>query len=161
VAPRLLPVAVTIRPLRRFVFRAASQLDISYRRWRLLPRRPPIEGDRLPDVRVRREGRDGWLSESLTPAGFHLLVFGPTDRSVPSSLTDRYERLSVLCIGEGPRIEIDRTGLRALGVRGPTQLLVRPDGHVAFRRHGSPSELEALVAGWVGPPRGREPGRLP
>ena len=44
-----------------------------------------------------------------------------------------------------------REGLRRLGIRESAQILVRPDGHVAFRReHTDLADLNELLRTWLG-----------
>jgi 2-polyprenyl-6-methoxyphenol hydroxylase-like FAD-dependent oxidoreductase len=128
-APRLAPLVLSSRWARRTVFRALSQLDISYRR-RGWPWRGPIAGDRLPDAPgLRREvGR------------YQLLLCGPGpwDEQALGELVRKYEGL--LAVHKLPP-EQD-LALARWRVRRSAQLLVRPDGHLAFR--ADTTELTAL-----------------
>lgn len=47
-------------------------------------------------------------------------------------------------------LDVDGSAGRRLGVRGTAHLLVRPDGHVAHREHGSDlTGLAAVLSRWL------------
>ena len=158
VLPLALPLLLRLRPLRRIAFRTVSQLGIRYRhspvvrsedgahRRRRLHRRTGVQpGDRLPDGPVTRDGVAGRLHDVLRAPSFHLLLCGPAgswDDGGIRALTRRFDDLLDVhtldrapAPGEAPNALQDSGGalLRRLGVRTPTQLLVRPDGHVCLR----------------------------
>jgi 2-polyprenyl-6-methoxyphenol hydroxylase-like FAD-dependent oxidoreductase len=148
-APRLLPVLLRFPRGRAFGFRTISQLGISYRpspaveegRPRL--RSGPKAGDRLPDLRIKRDGRESSLHEILTPLAFHLLLSGPAAWPLDEDarLRERYgelvavHRLAREATSSGLH-DPDGSALTRLGALQPAQYLVRPDGHIGFRKSG-------------------------
>jgi 2-polyprenyl-6-methoxyphenol hydroxylase-like FAD-dependent oxidoreductase len=150
VVPRVLPVALRFRAGRRLAFRTVSQLGIRYRHSPAVDasrrgRRGPRPGDRLPDARVQRGGVETWLQEALTAPAFHLLLCGPAevwDQAAVEDLRRRHEPLLVVrrlapADGRTSTAEdlVDTAGvaLSRLRVRGAAHLVVRPDGHIAYR----------------------------
>ena len=160
VLPRVLPLALRVRPGRRAAFRTVSQLGVRYRgsplvgageggpavrrgrvgdllRWRAGPR----PGDRLPDVSVMVEELESWLHRSSTATAFHLLLCGPVsawDEDAVRALLARFGhplRVVHLDAAAAPGALLDPTGtaLRRLGVRGSAHILVRPDGYLSYR----------------------------
>lgn len=156
-APRLVPWALRVRVGRAAAFRTVSQLGIRYRDspavdtaraprrgHRGPPRRPgrgPRAGDRLPDARVTRDGTEGWLHQHVIGAAVHLLLCGPADawdRTALARLTTRFGGVLIvrhLQRTPAPGVLADPSGrvLARLRVRAHGQLLVRPDGHIAYR----------------------------
>jgi 2-polyprenyl-6-methoxyphenol hydroxylase-like FAD-dependent oxidoreductase len=151
VAPRLLPILLRFTRGRAFGFRTISQLGISYRTSPAVEEgRPrlgsgPKAGDRLPDLRIIRDGRESWLHEALTPVAFHLLLCGLDAAWRPdevSRLRERYGKLMAvhkLTREAAPGVLHDPNGsaLTRLGAKQPAQYLVRPDGHIGFRSGGA------------------------
>ena len=151
VAPRLVPLLLRFARGRALGFRTISQLAIDYRnspavregRPRL--RRGPKAGDRLPDLRIDRDGRESWLQEELTSPAFHLLLCGPAADWPAGSLAEVQKRFGDLValhrLAPEPALGVlhDATGkaLARLGAERPAQYLVRPDGHIGFRSGGS------------------------
>lgn len=151
IVPRLAPIALRFRPGRAAAFRTVSQLGIRYRRSPAVQpdrrRRPrPRPGDRLPDARVASDGQPLWLHEMLTAPAYHLLLCGPRhawDAVALDGLSARYGTLLTVHLldrhlvdrqsGPGVLHDLDGTAHARLHVRRAAQLLVRPDGHVAYR----------------------------
>ena len=145
-APRILPLLLRFARGRAYGFRTISQLGISYRTSPAVEEgRPrlgsgPRAGDRLPDLRIERDGRECWLHEALTPLAFQLLLCGPVEWSTDdvARLRKRYGALVAVhrLAGEAaPGVLHDPNGsvLTRLGAKQPAQYLVRPDGHIGFR----------------------------
>jgi 2-polyprenyl-6-methoxyphenol hydroxylase-like FAD-dependent oxidoreductase len=171
--PRLAPLVLRSSRARAYGFRTLAQLRIHYRNSPAVQegepalRRGPQAGDRLPDARIARNGRPGWLHDALAPPGFHLLLCGPTDgwnEHHVAALQERYNGLvSVhrLARKATPRVLHDREGqaFSRLGVDGAAQYLVRPDGHIGYRSGGTGlGGVERYLARWL-PGAGREPDR--
>src|SRR5690606_9542205 len=146
--PPLLRWLFRSRRRRARLFRLVSQLAIRYRASPLSaeagkpPRDAPRAGDRLPDVTLARD--DGSMTtphrETAGPA-FHLLLCGPLDawdEAQVAALRDRWTDLLLvhhLTRDPAPDALADHQGeaFACLGVRRAAHLLVRPDGHIAFR----------------------------
>ena len=162
-APRGLALAGRLPRARAAAFRTVSQLGVRYpdtlgashdgksllRRW--ADRVPhPRPGERLPDVRVEVGGRHPrWFLDALTDPAFHLLLCGPAsawDEPVLASIGRRYGAL----VGVH-RVSLVTRGISARwGVDEIAHLLVRPDGHVAYRREDTDlSGAVALLARWL------------
>jgi 2-polyprenyl-6-methoxyphenol hydroxylase-like FAD-dependent oxidoreductase len=146
VVPRLLPLALHVRPGRSVAFRTVSQLGVRYRSSPAVQsgngasRRSPRPGDRLPDAPVVIDGRSTWLQSELAAPAFHLLLCGPDrwDAASVSALANRYAGvLEVARLDRAPTRGVmftpDGVALRRLRVSDCTTLLVRPDGYVATR----------------------------
>jgi 2-polyprenyl-6-methoxyphenol hydroxylase-like FAD-dependent oxidoreductase len=166
IVPRLLPLLLRIRRGREFGFRTLSQLAIRYRKSPAVEERPgapragPRAGDRLPDARIVRDGRESWLHEALTAPAFHLLLCGPAtgwpDDRV-AALRERHGALLAVHRLTGaqaaPEILLDPSGeaLARLGVVEAAQYLVRPDGHIGYRSGGTDTlGAERYLARWLG-----------
>ena len=146
VAPRLLPLALHLRPGRSVAFRTVSQLGVRYRSSPAVQagatasRRTPRPGDRLPDAPVVIDGRSSWLQTEVGAPAFHLLLCGPDrwDEASVTSLEKRYAGvLEVVRLGRAPTRGVlytpDGVALRRLRVSDCATLLVRPDGYLATR----------------------------
>ena len=159
VLPHVLPRVLGARRLRTVAFRFVSELDIRYRRSPVVtegePRLSggPRAGDRVPDLRVMRNGRPVWLQEAIVGPHLTLLLCGDADawdRGRLTAMLAPYSRLVAvqhLVRRTAPGVPgalVDERGdaLSRLGVRDTAQYLVRPDGHVGFRCAGR--ELAAL-----------------
>jgi 2-polyprenyl-6-methoxyphenol hydroxylase-like FAD-dependent oxidoreductase len=120
IAPYALPLASRLRPLRAAAFRRIAELDITYRRSPAVDNSDPVHrpaaGDRLPDARTH----SGTLHSLLASPGFHLLLAGPVDAVTHPALAPH-------------RLESADQAWTTLRVRTAAQILVRPDGHIAYR----------------------------
>jgi 2-polyprenyl-6-methoxyphenol hydroxylase-like FAD-dependent oxidoreductase len=146
VAPRLLPLAMHLRPGRSAIFRTVSQLGVRYRSSPAVQagdgasRRTPRPGDRLPDAPVVIDGRSSWVQTELAAPAFHLLLCGPDrwDAGFVAALEKRYAGvLQVSRLDRTPSLGVmytpDGVALRRLRVSDSATLLVRPDGYLATR----------------------------
>jgi 2-polyprenyl-6-methoxyphenol hydroxylase-like FAD-dependent oxidoreductase len=151
IAPRLLPLLLRLRKGRAYCFRILSQLGIHYRRSPAVRegepalRRGPKAGDRLPDARIARDGRPGWLQEILAAPTCHLLLCGAASDWYSDDLAALQERYGGLVAvhrlsGDaepGVLHDVDGQAFFRLGVDRSAQYLVRPDGHVGYRCGGT------------------------
>jgi hypothetical protein len=149
--PRLLPLALRLRPARRLAFRTVSQLGIRYRHTPAVESaigRSPRPGDRLPDVRLTRAGVPLWLSEALAVPAFALLLYGSHDDDVDEAAADLRARVvpwlvvtRLLPAGaaatDADLVDGDGAAAHRLGLRRSGWLLVRPDGHIGARGPGA------------------------
>ena len=120
IAPYALPLATRLRPLRAAAFRRIADLDVTYRHSPAVQDartiRRPAAGDRLPDARTQ----SGTLHSLIASPGFHLLLAGPVDAVAHLALAVH-------------RLEPGDQAWTTLRVRTAAQILVRPDGHIAYR----------------------------
>lgn len=117
-----------------------SGLDISYD----LGGGHPLLGRRMPDLALTVAGRPMQLFRLLHEARGVLLDFGGRDRLDISPWADRVTRIDAVYDGAWE--------LPAIGaVAGPTAVLVRPDGHVAWVGDESGGGLLEALATWFGP----------
>jgi 2-polyprenyl-6-methoxyphenol hydroxylase-like FAD-dependent oxidoreductase len=120
IAPYALPVATRLRPLRAAAFRRIAELDVTYRHSPAVQdarsARRPAAGDRLPDAHTH----NGTLHSLIASPGFHLLLAGPVDDVAHPVLAVH-------------RLEPGEQAWTTLRVRTVAQILVRPDGHIAYR----------------------------
>jgi 2-polyprenyl-6-methoxyphenol hydroxylase-like FAD-dependent oxidoreductase len=166
VVARALPKVLSSRRLRASAFHFVSELGIRYRESPLAcegaPRldRGPRAGDRLPDARVGRDGRETYLQRELAGPGLRLLLCGPIaawDRKRLDELAAGWRAPMVreyLTRDASPAALVDTHGeaLRRLGVIGSAQYLVRPDGYVGFRCAGiDPTGMDAYMRRWFAP----------
>ncbi|MPV35944.1 monooxygenase [Georgenia subflava] len=172
-APRVIPLALRMRPGRATAFRTVTELRIRYRRSPLsvegpgAPRRGPRAGDRLPDAPLTTPaGKPSTLHALLATPGFHLLLCGPPrawTEGTTTMLAEHYASLSVHCLSPQPTSGVlhDPTGvvLDRLGIasRSTAHLLVRPDGHIAYRGGRDLRGLHAYLATWIGWPEVTSP----
>ena len=163
-APRALGLAGRLPAARAVAFRTVSQLGVRYpdtlgaeeyagpsllrRLGARVPR--PRPGERLPDVQLEEAGHPTrWFLDELTDPAFHLLLCGsPSGWDEPT--------LAAITRRHGDLLHIHRvsTVTRAVAehwdVRDTAHLLVRPDGHVAYRREDADvSGVAALLARWL------------
>lgn len=145
--PPLLRWLMRSRRRRARAFRLVSQLGIRYRRSPLSaeagapPAGAPRAGDRLPDATlVRDDGSTTTLQRETAGPGFHLLLCGPPDtwdEAQVTALRERYaDLLFVHHISRNPApgaLADQGEAFACLGIRRATHLLIRPDGHIAFR----------------------------
>jgi 2-polyprenyl-6-methoxyphenol hydroxylase-like FAD-dependent oxidoreductase len=123
-APRLMPLVARVRPLRAAGFRRVANLDVTYRHSPAVGNsgqvRPPAAGARLPDARAG----ETTLHALTAGTGFHLLLAGQVEAIAhPCMTVHRLDRR-------------DPAWLR-LRIREAAQLLVRPDGYIAYRSDGA------------------------
>jgi hypothetical protein len=153
VAPRLADLVTRVPYVRAAGFRAMSELAVTYRCSpvvaddRRRPRRRPCAGDRLPDAPLRLDGRPTTLQRVCTGPVFHLLLAGaPADWS-DDTVRDVAERHAGLVVihritrqpQPGALHDVRRVARRRLALGRmdrPGLILVRPDGHVAYRADG-------------------------
>ena len=127
----------------------------------------PRAGERLLDLRMNVDGKETWLHDLLSRDCFDLLVCGPIgifDGEQLDLLATRYAgllRIHILDTADAPGLASGRRrgpigsvltpeGRRRLGIRDCAQILVRPDGHVAFRRdHADLADLSEFLRGWL------------
>jgi 2-polyprenyl-6-methoxyphenol hydroxylase-like FAD-dependent oxidoreductase len=147
----VVPLVLSIKPLRAIGFRFVSELGIHYRRSPIVvegtpsPRGGAKAGDRLPDAPVVKDGRATWLQAEVVGPRFHLLLCGPPaawDRGRVDALTQRFRgcvAVSYLTTSSDAEALVDTTGEahRRLGHGDTMQFLVRPDGHIGFRCGGT------------------------
>ncbi|SEE69731.1 FAD-dependent monooxygenase [Jiangella alba] len=160
--PAVAPLAGRFRRVRGYGFRVLAQLAIRYRHSPLSAgrarRRGPRPGDRLPDAPVIRGGRPTTLHAELGAPGFHLVLCGSAGRWPASAGADLAARHPGLLTvhrlsreGDGD-VLVDHTGRagRRLHV-GPAaaQLLVRPDGHLAYRGDADLGAARAYLDRWL------------
>jgi len=170
-APVVVPLVLRSRRLRAAGFRTVAELTIGYRRSPLAvegtgaPRRGPRAGDRLPDAPLgggARHGTDrGTLHEAIAAPGLHLLLCGPAPAWPAGTVRDlsalglHVHRLSRDRGGTGGDGGVvaggDDAALDRLGVRGAAtaHLLVRPDGHLAYRGGSELAGLHAYLSAWL------------
>ncbi|MGH3731556.1 MAG: FAD-dependent monooxygenase, partial [Micromonosporaceae bacterium] len=144
VAPLVFPLLSRLTSGRRYAFRTVSQLAIRYRRSPLSVagpgdrlRRGPRPGDRLPDASVTHHDQPTSLHAMVATPGWHLLLCGPVDawpRRAATWIGDRYPGL----VHVHRLTDLDKTVRRRLGLRPghAAHVLVRPDGHIAYRAAG-------------------------
>ena len=159
IAPRLLPVLLRFRKGRAYAFRTLSQLAISYRDSPAVeegtdaPRAGPRAGDRLPNARIVRDGRESWLHELLASSAFTLILCGPASGWPDDDVAAIQERCGPLVAvhrltGDA---ELNGTALARLGASEPVQYVVRPDGYIGFRNGGTDTSGAArYLARWLG-----------
>jgi 2-polyprenyl-6-methoxyphenol hydroxylase-like FAD-dependent oxidoreductase len=162
--PRLLPLGLRFDGAVAYGFRTVSQLNIGYRHSPAVQeghpglRRGPKAGDRLPDVRIARDGTACWLGEALATPRFQLLLCGPPGDWHPSQLTTlRHRYPDTLTVHHltreatpGSLHDLEGQGFARLGVDGAAQYLVRPDGHIGYRCGGDDlAGLQRYLAHWL------------
>lgn len=147
---RIVPAILRSNRLRTSAFRFISELDIRYRRSPAImegeprSRAGPRAGDRLPDARMMRAGRIAYLHELVAGPHFHLLLCGPPgawDRSQVNQITGAHAGLVTVHYfansdDSSPSADDSAGAMRLLGTTDTAQVLVRPDGYIAFRCAG-------------------------
>jgi 2-polyprenyl-6-methoxyphenol hydroxylase-like FAD-dependent oxidoreductase len=167
VAPWLARLAALVPPARAAGFRSVAELAIDYRASAAVSdarpgprRRPPRAGDRLPDAPVRLDGAVTTLGRVLAAPRHHLLCAGPPRAWAGGPLEAVAARYAGI-VGTwrlsrraepGVLHDADGGAHRRLGLgtrERPGQILVRPDGHIAYRADGiDPAGLGAYLARW-------------
>jgi hypothetical protein len=156
--PWVLPGAIRSARLRATAFRFVSELGIRYRRSTIVAegspslRNGPRAGDRLPDTRLRLDGRVLWLQQAIVGPRLALLLCGDPPQWDTGRLDALREPFSdVLAVhhlarhaAPGTLVDEDGATMARLGVEDAAQYLIRPDGYVGFRCAGR--ELDALTA---------------
>jgi 2-polyprenyl-6-methoxyphenol hydroxylase-like FAD-dependent oxidoreductase len=166
VVPHVVPHLFGSRWLRRAAFAFVSELGIRYRKSPAIaggePRlhQGPRPGDRLPDAEVLVNGRSTYLQQTLAGPHLALLLCGDSrnwDALDLNRLQERYARvMTTYCLtapgSNGPLVDEKGNAFARLGVRNPTQYLVRPDGYIAFRSGGRAfRQLDQYLADWYVP----------
>jgi 2-polyprenyl-6-methoxyphenol hydroxylase-like FAD-dependent oxidoreductase len=164
IAPLLLPLLLRLRKGRTFAFRTIAQLAISYRSSPAVQEDPsapptgPRAGDRLPDGRIVRNGRESWLHDALAAPAFHVLLCGPALDWPADKLAAMQERYGALLAvhrltrepGRGTLLDPTGKTLARLGGGQAVQYVVRPDGHIGFRDGGrNMLATERYLARWL------------
>ena len=151
VVRRVVAPALSSPRIRAFAFHFVSQLGIRYRKSPSVTEgepglsKGPHAGDRLPDVRILRDGQPAYLQQVLSSPHMHLLLCGPVaawNRVDIMTLAQRFPGiLAITYLGREQSDEalVDSSGeaLTRLGVERHAAYLIRPDGHVAFRCGGT------------------------
>ena len=166
--PLLFRMASMLPPVRKRAFWFVSQLWTSYRGSPAVARSGPAgegpqAGDRAP-YGFLATGRDAGRSifEEVRGLDHDLLLFegGRSDTALPDPARRREDLQALVGAYEAPiRLHVVAPGNRSLheryGVGSPTLILVRPDGHIAYR--GPAADLDGLVGYldryFVGPER--------
>jgi 2-polyprenyl-6-methoxyphenol hydroxylase-like FAD-dependent oxidoreductase len=163
-APRLVPLGLRATRARAYFFRTLAQLRINYRGSPAVQEgepaltRGPRAGDRLPDVRIARDGQVGWLQDAVAAPSFQVLLCGPTEGWNADRLAAMQQRYAGLVAvhqlardaAPGALHDLDGQAFARLGVDGAAQYLARPDGHVGYRTSGTDlSGLERYLALWL------------
>jgi hypothetical protein len=153
--PLLFRIVSTTPPIRRRVFWLISQLWTSYRDSPAVAQsgpagKGPQACDRAP-YGFFATGQDAGRSifDKLRGLDHHLLLFegGRSDATLPDLAQTREDLQALIGAYEAPiRLHVVAPGNRSLhgryGVDSPTSILVRPDGHVAYR--GPADDPDAL-----------------
>ncbi|TDQ44251.1 FAD-dependent monooxygenase [Actinorugispora endophytica] len=128
----VMPTVMNLPPVQRWATSAASQLGVSYRRGPLgtrpvpLPGRAPRPGDRVPDLACLDGDGGATRLHAELGARWVVLTAAPDTRA----WTDARKRLG----GRVTALRPERAALR-------DALLVRPDGHLAWRGHPGSADL--------------------
>jgi 4,5-epoxidase len=134
----LIMPALRVPTVRRRLLEAASQLGINYRSGPLASKthwwaRAPRPGDRVPDVSCR--GFDGTSVTLHSAIAGCWVVLAPTPDNAARFGAAAKEVL-------GTDLVNTLVPVRAMG---RDVLLIRPDGHVAWRGHRAPEQLSAWL----------------
>ncbi|HET6774507.1 MAG TPA: FAD-dependent monooxygenase [Acidimicrobiales bacterium] len=166
VAPWLARLAGLLPAARAAGFRTVAELAIDYRASPAVTDaragRPPAPraGDRLPDAPVRLDGAATTLGRALAAPRHHLVCAGPSPAWAGGPLDPLAERHAGLLdlhrlsrrAEPGALHDVGGAAHRRLGLgrdERPAQILVRPDGHIAYRADGTDvSGLTAYLSRW-------------
>ena len=99
----------------------------------------------MPDLDLVVDDRPVRVSTLLHHARGVLLNLGTPGSVTSGSWADRVRLVDATHDGAW---ELPVIG----AVEGPTAVLIRPDGHVAWLGHGTDAGLDAELARWFGPP---------
>ena len=153
--------------VRATAFRFVSELAISYRGRSAVaeagPRRSGARraGDRLPDARVIRNGRETYVLRELSGPRFHVLLCGDLKHWDPHAVQELEQSYrSVVAIhyfarSQAPEALVDARGeaLARLGVGASgnaVQYVVRPDGYIGARCGGPDlTFISRYLARWL------------
>jgi 2-polyprenyl-6-methoxyphenol hydroxylase-like FAD-dependent oxidoreductase len=142
-APLVLPVALRRPRLLAPFMRLLTGLRWQYRQSSLSHEGKPSTdigphpGERMPDRLLEQDGHQVWLHDAMARPAMHLLLYGDaSDWPTADALRMHTPALQTLRI----------TG------RGVGQVLVRPDGYVAYRAGGTDlTDVLELVSSWLPP----------
>jgi 2-polyprenyl-6-methoxyphenol hydroxylase-like FAD-dependent oxidoreductase len=148
---RVVAPALSSPRIRALAFHFVSQLGIRYRSSPVVaegePRlsKGPHAGDRLPDVRVIRNGQPEYLQQVLSSPHVQLLLCGPVAGWSSADVTKLAHRVpDVLAINHltrehshGALVDSSGEAFSRLGVDRGAVYVTRPDGHVAYRCGGT------------------------
>ena len=178
-APRGLTLAGMLPRARAFAFRTVSELSVRYPDTlgaadhleeghdptahragaetgrgllrRLTNRAPhPRPGERLPDVRVDDGPQRRWFLDHLTDPAFHLLLCGSPEAWDQSALAEVTRRHGSL-VRTHHVSQVTRDIAAHWGIHDHAHLLIRSDGHVAYRREDTDlSGASAMLDRWLG-----------
>jgi 2-polyprenyl-6-methoxyphenol hydroxylase-like FAD-dependent oxidoreductase len=167
IVARVLPRVFRSKWVRGRAFRFVSELAIGYRKSPAVLAAPQRRGartrpgDRFPDARVIRGGRESYLHRELSGPRFHLVLCGDVkswDGERIDRVQKRHDRLvdvHYLTRQEGTNALVDPAGeaLAQLGLGrrdDAVQYLIRPDGYVGARCFGRDlSTVEGYLARWL------------
>jgi 2-polyprenyl-6-methoxyphenol hydroxylase-like FAD-dependent oxidoreductase len=161
IVPRVLPRLLAIGRIRTAAFRFVSELDIEYRTSPAVTegepalKRGPRAGDRLPDAALSIDGRPTFLQREVVRPHHALLLCGDPDTWNTTELDPLITRgvMKLYRLSQEPRpgILADESAatLRRLAGSESAQLLIRPDGYIAFRCAGHDfNALDNYLARW-------------
>jgi 2-polyprenyl-6-methoxyphenol hydroxylase-like FAD-dependent oxidoreductase len=135
IAPNIAALAMTRKSVQTVVFRALSQIDISYPQSPLsktlagVGGKGPRAGDRFPwlSLRFRTDGPREDLFERLDDTRFNLLMVGQ-----PPPSADRLGLGDLLDVHAIPPDRDNDRELARASIGGPAYYLLRPDGHIGL-----------------------------
>jgi hypothetical protein len=135
IAPNIAALAMTRKSVQTAVFRALSQIDISYPQSPLsktlagVEAKGPRAGDRFPWLRLRfrTDGPREDLFERLDDTRFNLLTVGQ-----PPPSADHLGLGDLLDVHAIPPDRDNDRELARASIEGPAYYLLRPDGHIGL-----------------------------
>jgi hypothetical protein len=145
-APRLFPLLLGRAAVRRFLFRAVSQIGVTYRAGRLAVDQlggRVRAGDRFSWFRYRDGGCERDVFDHLRPDRFVLLILGAVAADGGALARLRSPLLDVVAIADAPAYQA--SGL-ADGV-----YVVRPDGYIGYcARQFDEAAVSTYLTGRIG-----------